>query len=96
MFDYRITGKPKEVILEYAVLSESEKCKDRQKLEGFMKFTVLNALNFLEDHRYDPTEIYGDDAFSDELKNIPDPCADPKIMLHQFLYILEQAGKYFY
>ncbi|XP_077284544.1 endoribonuclease Dcr-1 [Arctopsyche grandis] len=90
----RITGKPREVIVECKELVEEEKIHDRQQLEKFMKSTIAGALIFLEDHRYDPTEIYEDEAFGEELRAIPDPRIEPREMLELFMFVLEEIGPY--
>ncbi|KAG6460082.1 hypothetical protein O3G_MSEX011760 [Manduca sexta] len=86
--------KPRELIIEYTSApcrqSLSEEYLD---LEKYMKDTVNDALEFLDDHRHDPTEIYGEELY-DEFKNIPDPTTDPRNILKQFLYVLEQLGPY--
>lgn len=48
-------------------------------------------LAFLEDHRYDPAEIY-DEEFLDEIKDIPDPKSDPIQIVNDFLEILHTLG----
>lgn len=46
---------------------------------------------FLQDHRYDPTEIYTEE-FLDEIRKIPNPTAKPFEMIQDFLNILETLG----
>lgn len=48
-------------------------------------------MNFLDDHRYDPTEIYQDE-FLEDIQKIPDPTAKPREMLQDFSIILETLG----
>ena len=50
-----------------------------------------HAMNFLKDHRYDPTEIYTEEFFED-IKKIPDPTQKPCEMIEDFLYILQTLG----
>lgn len=52
----------------------------------------MKAKVFLDDHRYDPFEIY-DDEFRDELQNVPDPKIEPLEMIQDFLYILHRLGE---
>ncbi|XP_048515053.1 endoribonuclease Dcr-1 isoform X2 [Athalia rosae] len=48
-------------------------------------------MNFLCDHRYDPTEIYTDE-FLEDIQKIPDPKQEPCSMIEDFLYILRTLG----
>lgn len=52
---------------------------------------VLTKITFLNEHRYDPSEIYSDD-FIDEWKHIPDPKVLPLALLYDFLDILLDLG----
>ncbi|KAM3955211.1 LOW QUALITY PROTEIN: endoribonuclease Dcr-1 [Aphomia sociella] len=63
------------------------------ELEMFMRNTIDDAMAFLHEHRYDLTEIYGEDMH-DDFKDIPDPGIVPKQLFRQFLYILDQLGPY--
>lgn len=81
----RYCTKPKEILLQCAPPANSN-------LASYLKEIVLSQITFLEDHRYDPSEIYEDDEFLEELKNIPDPRADPLKFLHEFLAVLEEMG----
>nr|XP_034838755.1 endoribonuclease Dcr-1 [Maniola hyperantus] len=86
--------KPKELIVEYnPKLSSEDLPEPYVELDGYMRCTVNAALDFIEEHRYDPSEIYGDDMY-EEFANIPDPTAEPKHILKQFLYVLDQLGPY--
>ncbi|XP_026315245.1 endoribonuclease Dcr-1-like [Hyposmocoma kahamanoa] len=87
-------SKPKEMIIEYRKpLTVEQQDEDCAHLFEYMRKTASDALTFLRDHRYDPTEIYGEDMY-DEFKNIPDPTIDPKYIFGQFLYVLDQLGPY--
>ncbi|KAG7306748.1 hypothetical protein JYU34_008179 [Plutella xylostella] len=86
--------KPKELIIEYSSRPDVTVLQETYlDLETFMRETVKDGQDFFNEHRYDPTEIYGDDLY-EELKAIPDPTIEPKDMLSQFLYILDQLGSY--
>ncbi|XP_012286436.1 endoribonuclease Dcr-1 [Orussus abietinus] len=80
----RYSPKPKEYIVEYI---ETE--------QGSLYFTltscVEHAMEFLKDHRYDPTEIYNDE-FLEDIQKIPDPREKPCEMMEDFLYILKTLG----
>ncbi|XP_039762549.1 endoribonuclease Dcr-1 isoform X2 [Pararge aegeria] len=86
--------KPKELIIEYNHKPETDALPEAYiDLDNFMSSTVNSALDFINEHRYDPTEIYGDELY-EEFANIPDPTVEPKAILEQFLYVLDQLGPY--
>ncbi|XP_048002466.1 endoribonuclease Dcr-1 [Leguminivora glycinivorella] len=90
----RFTGapcKPKELIIEYSVTRPV--CPDYEELDSFMRHAVGDVAGFLEEHRYDPTEIYGEDLY-EEFINIPNPTIDPKLIFKQFFYVLDELGPY--
>ncbi|XP_043480045.1 endoribonuclease Dcr-1 [Leptopilina heterotoma] len=80
----RYSPKPKELMIEY---DEGVKCDLYETLETYAN----EALNFLKDHRYDPTEIYTDE-FLEDIQKIPDPTQKPCEMIGDFLYILRTLG----
>ncbi|CAH0757671.1 unnamed protein product, partial [Diatraea saccharalis] len=87
-------ARPKELVVEYGQISPHDALPDEYKeLDSFMRTTVNDALDFINEHRYDPTEIYGEDLY-EEFKNIPDPTIEPKLIFKQFLYVLNQLGPY--
>ncbi len=43
----------------------------------------------MRDHRYDPTEYYGE---QDYLKEIPDPCTEPLSVLEELIQIVQAFG----
>lgn len=51
----------------------------------------MDAIHFLQDHRYDPTEIYNEE-FLEDIQKIPNPTEKPREMMQDFLYILETLG----
>nr|CAD7269744.1 unnamed protein product [Timema shepardi] len=51
----------------------------------------MGAREFLDDHRYDPSELY-EDEFLEELQGIPDPKIDPQSILSDFLDVLHTLG----
>ncbi|XP_064076141.1 endoribonuclease Dcr-1-like [Vanessa tameamea] len=86
--------RPRELIVEYGPRDSMEALPEAYlELEDYMKETVNHALQFINEHRYDPTEIYGEDMY-EEFKNIPDPTIEPKNIFVDFLYVLEQLGPY--
>ncbi|XP_046976248.1 endoribonuclease Dcr-1-like isoform X1 [Vanessa cardui] len=86
--------RPRELIIEYGPRDSMEALPEAYlELEDYMKETVNHALQFINEHRYDPTEIYGEDMY-EEFKNIPDPTIEPKNIFTDFLYVLEQLGPY--
>nr|AVK59441.1 Dicer-1-PA [Spodoptera frugiperda] len=87
-------SKPRELIIEYdGKPTEDQLPEVYRDLDNYMRDTVQDALDFIEDHRHDPTEIYGDELY-DEFMSIPDPTIDPKMVFKKFLYVLEQLGPY--
>lgn len=54
---------------------------------------MANSKRFLEDHRYDPFEIYAEE-FRDELEVVPDPKTEPFAIYEEFLYILRTMGMF--
>lgn len=82
---YRYSSKPKEVVLECAEFEESE-------LRLYLDDILLTAVEFLEDHRYDPSEIY-EEEFVDDIKDIPSPKRDPNSIIEDFQNILHTMGK---
>ncbi|XP_068627369.1 endoribonuclease Dcr-1 [Battus philenor] len=87
-------SKPREVIVEYGKQVPLDDLPEMYKdLDEFMRATVQDAMDFINEHRYDPSEIYGDDLY-EEFMNIPDPTMEPKQIFHQFLYILDELGPY--
>lgn len=81
---FSYSPKPKELMIEY---DEGVKCDLYETLETYAN----EALNFLKDHRYDPTEIYTDE-FLEDIQKIPDPTQKPCEMIGDFLYILRTLG----
>lgn len=54
---------------------------------------MIEVKEFLDDHRYDPYEIY-EDEFKDDLQGVPDPKIEPLSIIDEFLYILRNLGNY--
>ncbi|KAG8041648.1 hypothetical protein G9C98_002941 [Cotesia typhae] len=80
----RYSSKPKEYIVEF-------KTGTKEKLHIKIEEVIMDAMNFLDDHRYDPTEIYQDE-FLEDIQKIPDPTEKPREMLQDLLTILETLG----
>ncbi|XP_078036312.1 endoribonuclease Dcr-1 isoform X2 [Augochlora pura] len=80
----RYSPKPKEYVVEYF---ESEKGELHNTIEN----CILHVIDFLRDHRHDPTEIYNEEFYED-IKKIPDPTEKPIEMMQDFLYVLETLG----
>lgn len=80
----RYCSKPIEIILQCAPPASTE-------LTDFLRDLVLTRQCFIQDHRFDPSEIYSDD-FLEELQSIPDPKKEPLRFLDNFLDILEELG----
>nr|XP_031838404.1 endoribonuclease Dcr-1 [Nomia melanderi] len=80
----RYSPKPKEYVVEF---SESEKGELHNTIESY----ILHVIDFLRDHRHDPTEIYNEEFYED-IKKIPDPTERPIEMMQDFLHVLETLG----
>lgn len=63
----RLCSRPRERLLEYSTKVPAVAMPLEEETEQILQ----DARMFLEDHRYDLTEIYGD--YSEELKEVPDP-----------------------
>lgn len=48
-------------------------------------------MNFLKDHRYDPSEIYQEE-FLEDIQKIPDPTEKPCEIVEDFLHVLRTLG----
>jgi endoribonuclease Dicer len=56
---------------------------------------VDSLTNFLNNHKYEPASIYGDDEeFGEELKQIPNPKNEPLQVIADFLEVLKTMGVY--
>lgn len=82
----RLSSKPKEIIMECVQSVENS-------LQTSIRETVLDAITFLTEHRYDPSEIYAEE-FLEEIRNVPDPKEKPLMLLHDFLALLEELGSW--
>ncbi|XP_039288314.1 LOW QUALITY PROTEIN: endoribonuclease Dcr-1 [Nilaparvata lugens] len=82
----RYCSKPKETVIECDNYELTELCAE---LEGHVALTYT----FLQDHRYDPFEIYDED-FAEDLKDIPDPKTDPFNILNDFREVLVSMGPF--
>lgn len=80
----RYCSKPIELVLQYAPPTECEVTKLLREL-------ILTRKTFLQEHRFDPTEIYRD-QFQDEIKGIPDPKIEPLEFLDEYLQVLDELG----
>ncbi|CAO1443231.1 unnamed protein product [Diamesa tonsa] len=83
----RYSSKPTELIAECYFPEEND-------ISSYLRNLVESRKTFIEDHRYDPSEIYGDGEFMDELSSIPDPKEQPLAFLNEFLVILDELGVY--
>ncbi|XP_051863503.1 endoribonuclease Dcr-1 [Drosophila albomicans] len=81
----RYCAKPLEYIVQCAPFEMDQ-----------LSSVIADILNthklFLNDHRYDPFEIYGTDQFMEDLKDIPDPKLDPLNVLDSLLAVLHEMG----
>lgn len=80
--------KPREVFLECAI-------REEDYINDKIKPMIQSLSNFLNDHRYEPASIYGDDEeFGEELKQIPKPQNEPLKVIADFLVVLKTMGPY--
>jgi endoribonuclease Dicer len=82
----RYCTKPKELVVECSLPTPGP-------LDKLLENEISRALDFLTDHRYDPSEVY-EDEFQEELKGIPDPRIYPKKILNDFLDVLHTLGTF--
>nr|CAH7717562.1 unnamed protein product [Callosobruchus chinensis] len=80
----RLSCRPQESIV---------KCSKHPptSLHDEIKAIVSRTIDFLTEHRFDPSEIYDDDLL-EEFKEVPDPKETPLQLLNDFLEILEDMG----
>lgn len=50
---------------------------------------ICQLSDYLRDHRYDPTEYYGE---QDYLKEIPNPCQEPLDLLEEYIQVIQNFG----
>ncbi|XP_061400920.1 endoribonuclease Dcr-1 [Musca vetustissima] len=81
----RYCAKPFEYIVQCAPYKQDELCYILQDV-------LLTRKAFLNNHRYDPFEIYCTDEFIEELKDIPDPKKEPLEFLETMLQVLMEMG----
>ncbi|XP_075148746.1 endoribonuclease Dcr-1 [Haematobia irritans] len=81
----RYCAKPFEYIVQCAPYNQDELC-------FVLRDILLTRKAFLNDHRYDPFEIYCTDEFLEELKDIPDPKKEPLEFLDTMLQVLQEMG----
>lgn len=83
-YNFRYCTKPTELIVQCLPPKDND-------VSNFLRDLVLTRKYFLQEHRFDPSEIYSDE-FEDELKAIPDPKKEPIECLDQFLAVLNEFG----
>lgn len=71
-------------------------CRDPSELEQSnteleVRRLVGDALSFLRDHRYDLVEVYGPE-YQEFCTGLPDPNAEPRQILLDFLDVLNNLG----
>ncbi|XP_025420848.1 endoribonuclease Dcr-1 isoform X2 [Sipha flava] len=80
--------KPKEILIECALRTDNS-------TDIRIKLLVDSLTNFLNNHKYEPASIYGDDEeFGEELKQIPNPKNEPLQVIADFLEVLKTMGVY--
>ncbi|KAF0301375.1 Endoribonuclease Dicer [Amphibalanus amphitrite] len=81
----KYSTRPQEVIVECGELD------DPTQLHRQLEAVARRCLQFLTTHRYEPREIYGD-MYEELLAGEPDPIKEPKQIICDFLYILNELG----
>ncbi|XP_043238115.1 endoribonuclease Dcr-1-like [Amphibalanus amphitrite] len=81
----KYSTRPQEVIVECGEVD------DPTQLHRRLEAVALRCLQFLTTHRYEPREIYGD-MYEELLAGEPDPIKEPKQIICDFLYILNELG----
>ena len=71
------------------MICETDSQAEITELEKHLIERVQRLIRFLRDHRYDPSEYYGD---LDYLKEIPNPCNEPNAILDEFIQIITDFG----
>lgn len=79
----RYNTQPLQVVLE---CGERPKCS----LDEMIESEVSHALRFLDDHQFNPIEMY--EGYVDEL-DIPDPICEPREILIELLQVYRTLGK---
>lgn len=84
LFFIRYNCKPKEYLIE---------CNVRQKdqLDEAIKHEITSTVEFLKEHRYDPSEIYEGELL-EELRSVPDPAEEPLKIIYDFADVFETMG----
>lgn len=84
---FRFNCKPKEYLIECNV-------RGKDHLDNAIKVEIKSTLEFLEEHRYDPSEIY-DGELLQELQSVPDPAEEPMRIINDFADVFETMGTTF-
>lgn len=81
---FRYNCKPKEYLIECNV-------REKDHLDQAIKTEIKSTMEFLKEHRYDPSEIY-DGELLQELQSVPDPAEEPLKIIHDFADVFETMG----
>lgn len=66
--------------------------RTKDELDAVIRTEVIDTVRFLEEHRYDPSEIYEGELL-EELKSIPPPEEEPLNIINDFVDVLNTMGK---
>lgn len=80
----RFCSRPSEFVVQ-------NRMPEIDPLTNLIVELLLTKITFLNEHRFDPSEIYSDE-FAEEWKHVPDPKIQPLALLHDFLDILMDLG----
>lgn len=81
----RYCNPPVEIVLQCP--PPTEDCE----ISGYLRDLIGTQLAFLQDHRFDPSEIYSGE-FLEEIQNYSDPKAEPLELLREYLQVLDELG----
>lgn len=79
----RFSSQPHEL------LCEAPSTFSITELEEQLLNRIQPLVEFVREHRYDPTEYYGE---QDYLREIPNPCDDPLAVLEEFVEVVQTFG----
>ncbi|CAG0914915.1 unnamed protein product [Notodromas monacha] len=81
----RLSSKCREIIVECDEPQESD-------LSIALRKVVWEAIDFIDNHVYNPCAIYGEEMLKEYFPDMPDPGKEPLSILYKFLEILDCLG----
>lgn len=65
--------------------------RKKDSLDDVIRSEISDTVEFLKEHRYDPSEIYEGDLL-EELRSVPDPAEEPLNIIRDFVDVLDTMG----